>query len=119
MSFDLYVFDADAAPADDIEVMFLLDDETPGMELTPPLVALIDELKASFPGLDEDPDGSPWSSWPLEGNACAGGHGCAFNIAWAEAESMLGVMTEACSRRGLWLFDPCAGRVTPPGPIGG
>ena len=63
MSFDLYVLDLEAGAGVDA-VQELLDDESG--TLTARLASLVSELEQRFPGLDDDPDASPWASWPLE-----------------------------------------------------
>lgn len=116
MSFDLYVFDMDTVPDDFQAIGDLLEDgnnwDTP---LTPTLAAFVSEMEARYPGLDDDPDESPWASWPLT-QSMVGGRCCAFNIAWSASEAMTSAMVEAAASRGLTVYDPQGGSVVrPPG----
>lgn len=114
MTFDLYVLDLDGTP-DAAAVRALVDqqDAEPGDLLTGTLQAFVDELEARFPGLDVDPDHSPWASWPL-GQPVAGGRGNAFNLSWSSADTTTEAMIEAASRHGLLIFDPQADLLVPP-----
>lgn len=78
VSFDLYVFDLVSSPAstDELVEMVEQDDGEWGHPLSPKLASFVAELKSAHSGLDVDPDGSPWSSWPLEGNSMIDGRGC-------------------------------------------
>jgi len=112
MSFDLAVFDFDtAADADDIDAHYegLCDADgtaTPG----PRVAAFIAECKQRWPGdSDEDFDDSPWSTWPLEGQATT--TGLVANIRWSAAEDMLAAWLELAERHGLTLYDPQEDRV--------
>ncbi len=114
MSFDLYVFDVDDLPEDDEEIGALLEDDSSwDKPLTSALAALVSELEARFPGLDDDPDNSPWASWPLN-QSMAGGTSCGFNIIWSAAEPMSKAITAAATARGLKVYDPQSGAVTGP-----
>lgn len=119
MSFDLYVFDVDDLPEDDEAIGELLEDNS-GWDhaLTPRLAAFVAELEASYPGLDVDPDGSPWSSWPLQSNSAMRGRCCGFNIAWSAADVMALEMRERTQRHGLTLYDPQSSEVVRPRPAG-
>lgn len=106
MSFDLYVFDMDAVPDDEEELGELLEDDTGwGAPPTPRLVAFIAELSSSFPGLDDDPDGSPWASWPLD-QTMLDGRCVGFNIVWSQAEAMSRAFRTRCEAASLSLYDP-------------
>lgn len=112
MSFDLYVFDLDALPDDGEAIGALLEDESGwGHALTRRLAAFVAELEASYPGLDDDPDGSPWASWPLAGNSAANGRCCGFNILWSAADAVSGEIRDRARRHGLVLYDPQTGEV--------
>jgi hypothetical protein len=65
VSLDLYVFDGDVP--DDKETIgeWMEDDKRWGTALTPRLTTFVAELERRYPGLDDDPDNSPWASWPL------------------------------------------------------
>ena len=117
MSFDLYVFDLDEPPTDFEAIARLLEDESGwGHELTPRLAAFVAELESSYPGLDADPDGSPWSTWPLAGNSMADGKVCAFNVRWSAAEAMSGEIRDRAQRHSLVLYDPQTGDIVRPAP---
>lgn len=89
------------------QVHELMDDESSWDEpLTPALSAFVAELEATYPGLDEDPDNSPWSSWPLDSNAMVAGRCVGLNIGWSHAETMHVAIARACRHHGLTLFDP-------------
>lgn len=118
MSFDLYAFDPEGAPHSLDEVADVLDDDTRwDAPLAPALADLVAELERRFPGLDDDPDRSPWASWPLD-QSVASGHGCAFNISWSHADPVAAVVRELCAERGLTLYDPQEDRLVPPGDDG-
>ena len=122
MSFDLYVFDMEDLPEDDEAIGDLLEDDSAwDQPLTPALAQFVSALEAKFPGLDDDPDNSPWASWPLT-QSMANGRGCGFNIVWSAADRMLGEITSSATARGLKVYDPQSGSVnagTSPGSTGG
>ena len=114
MSYDLYLFDMEL-PDDPTRVAELLDDEsTWDQPLTTRLAAAVAELEQRFPWDEDDPDGSPWASWPLI-QSVAGGRGCAFNIVWSEAERMGGVMLDVARLHDLTIYDPQSDAVVRPG----
>jgi hypothetical protein len=113
MSFDLYVLDLEAGAGVDA-VQELLDDDTG--TLTARLASLVSELEQRFPGLDDDPDASPWASWPLE-QPVGGGRGCAFNITWSAAEATTEALIEAASRHQLTIYDPQTDLLVPPSDV--
>jgi len=117
MSFDLYAFDVEHLPATDEAIGELLEDDT-GWDhpLTDRLAAFVAKLERQFSGLDEDPDGSPWASWPLT-QSMMGGKCCAFNIVWSAADRMLPVFAALAQEHRLTLYDPQSGAVTPPRPV--
>jgi hypothetical protein len=93
VSFDLYAFPA-PGPATVAEARQLLKNEdlswdseagtwlsSPG----PEMAAFMDELERRWPSLNDDPDASPWASWPLW--QPAGGSGTALNISWSFVDS--------------------------------
>lgn len=110
MSFDLYVLDLDGSP-DAAAVHALIDEE--GGELSAPLAALVVELEQRFPDLEDDPEGSPWASWPLQ-QPVAGGRGNAFNLTWGSADSLTEALVEAAARHRLTIFDPQTDLLVPP-----
>ena len=113
MSFDLYVFDRDL-PDDPVAVGELLeDDHNDGGPLSPALAELLDELERRYPDLDDDPDASPWSSWPLQ-DEVANGTGVALTIRWSRAEQMSAELRALANERGLFIYDPQAGVVIRP-----
>jgi hypothetical protein len=115
VSFDLFVFEPDAFPSDPDAMMALLEDEERfGRPLTPRLAAFAADLTAAHPGLDDDPDASPWASWPLD-DSIGDGTALFVNIRWSEAERMRVEVERLCSRHGLLLFDPQTDEVVRPG----
>lgn len=118
MSFDLYVFDGDV-PDDEAALNNLMDDESRwGTPLTPRLATFVAELERRYPGLDDDPDNSPWASWPLT-QAMVGGTCCAFNIEWSQSERMSADIRALCTEQGLTLYDPQESLVVRPGTSSG
>lgn len=114
MSFDLFAFDIESLPTDEEALAELLEDESQwGQPLTDRLAALVRDLERRYPGLDDDPDGSPWASWPL-GDSMMGGHCCGFNISWSAADQVAPDVTEACRVLGLSLYNPQLGTVIGP-----
>ena len=86
VSFDLYVFDGDV-PEDEATIgEWLEDDSRRGTPLTPRLATLVAELEQRYPALDDDPDNSPWASWPLA-QAMVDGRCCGFNIASSQCRA--------------------------------
>ena len=115
MSFDLYVFDDPDVPDPGAKLLSLIEDESRwGAPLSPTLREFVGELEAAHPGLDENPDESPWASWPLDGDSLTDGRGCAFNIAWSHSDRMLEEFVERCRRYHLTLYDPQANVVLRP-----
>jgi len=107
MSFDLYVFDLRETAPNIGAIRELMDDDSRwGEPLSPKLLTFVADLEGAYPGMNDDPDGSPWSSWPLDENSMADGQCCGFNIGWSHAEAMLLALTETCTRHGLTLYDP-------------
>jgi hypothetical protein len=106
MSFDLYVFDIDDIPDDEEALGELIEDENRwDVPPTGRLRAFIDDLEKHYPSLDDDPEGSPWASWPL-GDTVVDGHGACFNIVWSHADRMSQAIRSACREAGLILYDP-------------
>jgi hypothetical protein len=114
-SFDLYAFPA-SGPRTVPEVHQLMeagDPEDPrfdsemGCWFPPPgpqMATFIDELERRWPSLEIDPDGSPWSSWPLW-QPTAGG-GMALNISWSAADSVVPAILEIAVRANVSIYDP-------------
>lgn len=112
MSFDLLVFPS-SGPTTVPEVHQLLDAEEQRLEshvdstLPPPgpeMARFLDELERRWPSLEDDPDSSPWSSWPLWQPLTGGG--TALNIAWSQAETMRTAILELAARVGVIIYDP-------------
>jgi hypothetical protein len=111
MSFDLYVFDRDDLPDDEEAIGQLLeDDKRWGRPLTPRLAALVAELERRYPGLDDEPDASPWASWPLT-DSMADGTGVGLNIVWSQSERMSTEVRLLAEQHGLTVYDPQASAV--------
>jgi hypothetical protein len=70
----------------------------------PQMATFIDELERRWPSLEIDPDGSPWSSWPLW-QPTAGG-GTALNISWSAADSVVPAILEIAVRANVSIYDP-------------
>src|SRR5215472_4794500 len=54
----------------------------------------------------DDPDGSPWSSWPLWQPIVGGGTG--LNIGWSYAASVAPTIVEIAARHNVIIYDPQA-----------
>lgn len=114
MGFDLYVFDMDSVPDDEEELGEMLEESRGwGAPPTPRLSAFIEELASSFSSLDDDPDESPWASWPLH-DTVLDGRGVALNIVWSHAGPMSRELRNRCNAAGLVLYDPQEGLVIRP-----
>jgi hypothetical protein len=114
VSLDLYVFDGDV-PDDEATIgEWLEDDSRWGASLTPRLATFVDELERRYPSLDDDPDNSPWASWPLT-QTMVDGRCCGFNIVWSQSERMSAEMRSLCGEHGLTLYDPQESVVLRPG----
>jgi hypothetical protein len=114
VSFDLYVFDCDV-PDDGGAIGELLEDDSRwDAPLSARLAAFVAELEARYPGLDDDPDHSPWASWPLSRSAMLDGRCVGVSIGWSYADRMSSEVRSLCADRGLTLYDPQAERVTRP-----
>jgi hypothetical protein len=114
MSFDLYVFDRADLPEDEEAIGEVIGDETRwGSVLTPNLTDFVAELQRRYPGLDADPDGSPWASWPLA-DSIADGTGLALNIVWSQADRVRAELLALCQDRGLVVYDPQASAIIRP-----
>ena len=105
VSFDLYVFDGDVPDDEETITEWMEDDSRWGAALTPRLAELVALLERRYPGLDDDPDNSPWASWPLT-QAMVDGRCCGFNVAWSHAERISTEMRTLCNQHGLTLYDP-------------
>ena len=119
MSFDLYVFDVDRLPASDRGIAELLEADSEGDSdwdgsFSSRIEAFVAELEEAFPDSDDDPNSSPWASWPLHSGWMLGGRCCAFNIKWSAADRMDADMRPRARRHGLTLYDPQSGDVVPP-----
>ena len=123
MSFDLYAFPA-SGPRTVLEVHQLLEaDEVENLRFDydsarwfpqpgPQMAAFVDELERRWPSLDTDPDGSPWSSWPLWQPTVGGG--TALNISWSAADSVLTAILEIAARAKVIIYDPQSDEVIHP-----
>lgn len=106
VSFDLFVFDRDV-PDDGEQITEMMEDDSRWhAELSPRLAAFVADLEHRYPGLDDEPDDSPWASWPLSANSMVDGHCCGFNIVWSRAEQMSAEMRALSATHGLTLYDP-------------
>ena len=114
MSFDLYVFDCEVPDDDSMIGAWLEDDSQWGTALTPRLASFVATLERQYPGLDDDPEDSPWASWPLT-QSMVDGRCCGFNIVWSHAEQLSAAMRSRCSEQGLTLYDPQESLVLRPG----
>ncbi len=105
VSFDLYVFDGDVPDDEQTIGEWMEDDSRWGTALTPRLAEFVADLERRYPGLDDEPDNSPWASWPLA-QAMVDGRCCGFNITWSHAERMSAEMRTLSGQHGLTLYDP-------------
>jgi hypothetical protein len=125
VSFDLCAFPANG-PRTVSEVHQLLDAEEQrfidGMNGTddaiplpePDMARFLAELERRWPSLEDDPGGSPWSSWPLW-LPMAGG-GTSLNIRWSRADEMYPAIVEIAARSKVIIYDPQVPKVIlPPG----
>ena len=60
------------------------------------MARFLDELERQWPSLEEDPDGSPWSNYPLWFPVMGGG--TAFSIRWSRADEMRKAILEIAAR---------------------
>ena len=115
MSFDLHVFDLPGLPGDEDSVNLLLEDDSKwGAPLSAVLAVFVAELELRYPSLVDDPDGSPWASWPLTSSSMVDGHALSLNIVWSQAERVSAEIYAACQRHSLTIYDPQAGAVIRP-----
>ena len=77
------------------------------------MARFLSELEQRWPSLDEDPDGSPWSTWPLWQPDAGGGTG--LNIRWSYAASVMPEILKIAGRHNVIIYDPQAGQVIHPG----
>lgn len=87
MSVDLYIFDGDVPDDENLIAEWLEDDSRWEAPLAPRLAAFVSDLERKYPRIDQDPDNSPWASWPIA-QAMVDGRCCGFNIVWSAAEQM-------------------------------
>jgi hypothetical protein len=120
VSFDLAVFDYDAAPTQEDVAMRYGDlaeecDESPQ---SPRIDAFIAECVGRWPGFsDDDVETSPWASWPLEGQRSGGGF--VANIVWSRAEEMRVEWELMAEHHGLVVYDPQEDHAVVPSSLGG
>jgi hypothetical protein len=55
--------------------------------------------------MEDDPDDSPWASWPLT-QAMLDGRCCGFNVTWSHADRMSAEMRALAAQRGVTIYDP-------------
>ncbi|HEY1914584.1 MAG TPA: hypothetical protein VGH27_03320 [Streptosporangiaceae bacterium] len=120
MSFDLYAFPP-AGPRTVSEVHQLLEDEEErlaseeGDVLPPPgpaMAQFLAELERRWPSLEDDPAGSPWSTWPLWQPMAGGGTG--LNIAWSRADEVYTAVLEIAAGTKVIIYNPQDAEVIPP-----
>jgi hypothetical protein len=70
------------------------------------------ELERRWPGLEENPQHSPWSNWPLWQPILGGGTSLA--IRWSRADEMLAAILELADSAGIIVYDRQAGEVINP-----
>jgi hypothetical protein len=120
VSFDLYVFPPPGPSTSgqvralmEAEERRLMGDEEGELPVQgPAMKAFIEDLERSWPSLEEDPDASPWSSWPLWQPMIGGG--TALNIRWSQAEMMRSAVIAAAARASVIVYDPQADQLIPP-----
>lgn len=79
------------------------------------MAAFIDELELRWPSLDDDPDGSPWASWPLW--QPAGDGGTALNISWSFVDSTAPAILEIAAHANMIIYDPQIDELIRPGAL--
>lgn len=84
-----------------------------GRPVSPRLDALVTELERRYPGLDDNPDDSPWASWPLF-DSIADGTGICLNIIWSQSERISHELRLLANERGLVVYEPAGERSHPP-----
>jgi hypothetical protein len=77
----------------------------------PQMAKFVAELEKGWPSLD-DPEGSPWSSWPLWAPVAGGGTG--LNIGWSWAASAMPAIPEIAARTNVVIYDPQAAKLIRP-----
>jgi hypothetical protein len=120
MSFDLYVFPP-SGPQTVEQVRHLLEEEERRLgdgddtALPPPgpqMARFLDELETRWPSLDEDPDGSPWSSWPLWQPMLGGG--ASLSIRWSQVEVVWAAILDIAKSANVVVYDQQSGEVISP-----
>jgi hypothetical protein len=120
MSFDLYVFPP-SGPRTLDEVHRLLaeeerrivaKDDTPLSAPDPHMGRFLDELERSWSSLQEDPDHSPWSDWPLWQPMLNGG--TILGIRWSQAEVMRTAILSLARSANVIVYDQQSGEVIIP-----
>jgi hypothetical protein len=79
----------------------------------PQMTRFMGELEQRWPSLDEDPDGSPWSSSPLWQPEAGGGRDS--TSGWSYAASVMSEILEIAARHNVIIYDPQADQVIHPG----
>jgi hypothetical protein len=79
------------------------------------MAAFMDELERQWPSLDDDPDGSPWASWPLW--QPVGGGGTALNVSWSFVDSTVPVILEIAAHANMVIYDPQPDELIRPGAL--
>jgi hypothetical protein len=119
MSFDLLVFPPYGPRTLDEVHRLLAEDERRlrGGNGSPPppgpeMARFLAELERRWPSLEEDPDGSPWSSWPLWQPTLGGGTG--LSIRWSQAEVMRAAILDIARSANVIVYDQQSGEVISP-----
>jgi hypothetical protein len=112
VTFDLYVFPA-PGPRTGREARQLLEAKFEGRRFdsetrtwlpppSPQMAPFMQELEQRWPSLDDDPDGSPWSSSPLWQPVSGGGTG--LNIGWSHL-AVVAEILEIAARHNVIIYD--------------
>jgi hypothetical protein len=120
MSFDLYIF-LPSGPQTVEQARRLLDeeerrivegDDSPLPPPGPEMARFLGELERRWPSLDEDPDGSLWSSWPLWQPLLGGG--TSLNIRWSQAKAMRAAILDIAESANVVVYDRQSDEVISP-----
>ena len=76
------------------------------------MAKFLGELERRWPGLEEDPNGSPWSSWPLWQPMLNGG--TSLSIRWSRAEEVRQAVLNIAKSANVIIYDQQSREVISP-----